>query len=464
MRQLKPAIGIFKVLLFFYMLFIASNVFAQGGTAITIPSIPGRSICDNDFPINAVAVSPAPLLYASSNLNVATISATGVVHIVGIGTTTINAFQAGNPFTASQSLEITSPSPPKVTIAADKTSACAGSPVTFTATISELGVTAAYQWTVNGINAGTNSPTFVTPVIQTDVVQCIVTISNCHVTGASNQITGIKSVPYVSPSISIISSVTGTICLGSTVSFTASPVNAGATPTYQWQVNGVNAGTNSATFTSNSLANGDNVTCTLTANGADCYAPTSATSNSIAISAASVAIGTVNIVASGNNVRSGTPVTFTASSTLPASKYQWQINGIDAGINSSTFTTRNLKNGDVVTCIALISAACTAPVASNPIVMNILAPPKITVTNTFTPNGDGVNDLWLIPDLSYYPNCLVTIYNRYGILIFQSRGYNHAWDGTYNGRKLPTATYYYVIDLNDITPTPKIGGHITIIR
>jgi len=425
MRQLKPAIGIFKVLLFFYMLFIASNVFAQGGTAITIPSIPGRSICDNDFPINAVAVSPAPLLYASSNLNVATISATGVVHIVGIGTTTINAFQAGNPFTASQSLEITSPSPPKVTIAADKTSACAGSPVTFTATISELGVTAAYQWTVNGINAGTNSPTFVTPVIQTDVVQCIVTISNCHVTGASNQITGIKSVPYVSPSISIISSVT---------------------------------------FTSNSLANGDNVTCTLTANGADCYAPTSATSNSIAISAASVAIGTVNIVASGNNVRSGTPVTFTASSTLPASKYQWQINGIDAGINSSTFTTRNLKNGDVVTCIALISAACTAPVASNPIVMNILAPPKITVTNTFTPNGDGVNDLWLIPDLSYYPNCLVTIYNRYGILIFQSRGYNHAWDGTYNGRKLPTATYYYVIDLNDITPTPKIGGHITIIR
>jgi gliding motility-associated-like protein len=464
MKKFKAVINVFKALLFFYMLLIGSHVFAQGGTPITIPSIPGRSLCDDDFPINAVAVSPAPLLYSSSNLSVATISATGVVHIVGVGTTTISAFQAGNPFTASQSLDINTPSPPTVTITADLTSACVGSPVTFSAITSELGATVTYQWLLNGLNAGTNSPIFKTPVIATDVVQCIATVGNCHLTGVSNQITGIKSNPYLTPSVSIIPSVTGTICTGSTVTFTASPINGGTKPTYQWQVNGVNEGTNAATFTTNSLANGDNVSCALTVSGPGCYTPLIVTSNNMSISTATATVGSVIITASGNSVKSGTSITFTAASALPASKYQWQVNGVNAGTNSPIFTTRNLKKGDVVTCIALISGACTAPVQSNAIVMTILAPATISVVNTFTPNGDGINDLWEIPDLSFFPNCLVTIYNRYGAVLFQSRGYSQSWDGNYKGRKLPVATYYYVIDLNGAVPTAKVGGYVTIIR
>jgi len=70
--------------------------------------------------------------------------------------------------------------------------------------------------------------------------------------------TGISS----TPSIKITSSA-DTICTGTTITFNANPVNAGTNPTYQWKVNGVNAGINDPVFTSTTLADNDQVTCTV---------------------------------------------------------------------------------------------------------------------------------------------------------------------------------------------------------
>jgi gliding motility-associated-like protein len=91
------------------------------------------------------------------------------------------------------------------------------------------------------------------------------------------------------------------------------------------------------------------------------------------------------------------------------------------------------------------------------------SPQNIKIPNTFTPNGDGVNDVWNIGDLQFYPNCTVDIYTRWGRQLFQSRGYGQAWDGTYNGQPLPVGTYYYVIGLNDGTAT-RLSGYVVIIR
>src|SRR6185369_7773858 len=55
-------------------------------------------------------------------------------------------------------------------------------------------------------------------------------------------------------------------CAGASVTFTATPTNGGTTPVYQWQVNGINAGTNSTTYTTSSLTNGQTVTCIMTSN------------------------------------------------------------------------------------------------------------------------------------------------------------------------------------------------------
>jgi|GEM_PF-4174053 len=88
---------------------------------------------------------------------------------------------------------------------------------------------------------------------------------------------------------------------------------------------------------------------------------------------------------------------------------------------------------------------------------------EIKIYNTFTPNGDGSNDLWAISDLQYYPNCTVDIYNRYGQQIYFSKGYSHPWDGNYKGKPVPTGCYYYVINPNDGTAN-KFAGYLTVMR
>src|SRR5207249_2459676 len=93
------------------------------------------------------------------------------------------------------------------------------------------------------------------------------------------------SLPDALP-VSINASSTS-ICVGSNITFSATPTNGGTTPTYQWQVNGVSAGTNSPTFTSGSLANNDQVTVIMTSN-ASCTTTSTATSNVITITTSSV--------------------------------------------------------------------------------------------------------------------------------------------------------------------------------
>lgn len=89
--------------------------------------------------------------------------------------------------------------------------------------------------------------------------------------------------------------------------------------------------------------------------------------------------------------------------------------------------------------------------------------PTVVVPNAFTPNGDGVNDLWNLKSIEAYPRCLVSIYSRYGTLVYQSKGYPQAWDGTRNGSPVPTGTYYYIINLNDGN-APQLTGYVAVIR
>jgi gliding motility-associated-like protein len=77
--------------------------------------------------------------------------------------------------------------------------------------------------------------------------------------------------------------------------------------------------------------------------------------------------------------------------------------------------------------------------------------PAIVIPNTFTPNADGINDIWAISGLDSYPQSTTQVFNRYGSLVFQSQGYPKAWDGTKNGALLPFGTYYYKIDLKNGT-------------
>ena len=87
---------------------------------------------------------------------------------------------------------------------------------------------------------------------------------------------------------------------------------------------------------------------------------------------------------------------------------------------------------------------------------------SLIIPNVFTPNGDGINDVWNIKTIEAFPQCTVSVFERNGSLIFQSKGYGQPWDGTYKGSPIPTGTYYYVIaPANGLRP---LSGSVTILR
>ena len=88
----------------------------------------------------------------------------------------------------------------------------------------------------------------------------------------------------------------------------------------------------------------------------------------------------------------------------------------------------------------------------------------IEIYNAFSPNGDHINDYFEIENAYKFPDIIVEVYNRWGSRIFSSVGYSDEkrWDGTFNGKDVPTGTYYYVV-----IPHPEakpVTGNVTIIR
>ena len=84
------------------------------------------------------------------------------------------------------------------------------------------------------------------------------------------------------------------------------------------------------------------------------------------------------------------------------------------------------------------------------------------IPNTFSPNKDGINDLWEIEYLKDYPRAKVKVFTRTGQLVFESAGYLKPWDGTKSGKPLPLDTYYYIIEPE--SGRAPVTGYITIIK
>jgi gliding motility-associated-like protein len=92
---------------------------------------------------------------------------------------------------------------------------------------------------------------------------------------------------------------------------------------------------------------------------------------------------------------------------------------------------------------------------------------SIIIPTAITPDGDGVNETWQLNDIDkIYPKNVVTIYNRWGNLIYQSNEGQYEltpWDGTFNNEKMPVGSYYFVIEFNDGISTNKTGI-VTLIQ
>jgi gliding motility-associated-like protein len=183
----------------------------------------------------------------------------------------------------------------------------------------------------------------------------------------------------------IITSSGNNICSGTSIVFSADAKNAGTTPLYQWKLNGNDVGTNSSLFTSNTIQDGDNITCVLTSNNTCLSGSGIVTSNVVQMKVSSLKTPAITITPSTNTICEGTLVTFTTtvSNEGSAPEYQWFKNNI-AITTSNTYTDNKLKDGDIINCMLTSNQSClTKPgVLSQPVMMFVkpLITPFVTIS------------------------------------------------------------------------------------
>jgi uncharacterized protein (TIGR02145 family) len=291
-----------------------------------------------------------------------------------------------NPATSNEVTMTVNPLlPVSVIIMADINPVCEGSPVSFTANAIYGGTSPGYQWMVNGINAGMNSAVFTYIPEDGDIISCILTSSEPCATSnpaTSNEVTMTVN-PLLPVSVIIMADI-NPVCEGSPVSFTANAIYGGTSPGYQWMVNGINAGMNSAVFTY-IPEDGDIISCILTSSE-PCATSNPATSNEVTMTVNPLLPVSVIITPDINPVCSGIPVTYTASQINGGGSpnFQWKVNGIHAGTNSAVFEFIP-QNGDVITCTLTSTELCATsnPAISNEITMLVVDSPEVTFTPCF---------------------------------------------------------------------------------
>lgn len=92
---------------------------------------------------------------------------------------------------------------------------------------------------------------------------------------------------------------------------------------------------------------------------------------------------------------------------------------------------------------------------------------SLDIPTGFTPNGDLANDTWKITPLKTedaYAEAHITVYNKEGIVVYETIGFQNEWDGRRGGELLPADTYFYTIDLNINAPEGYLKGLVTILR
>ncbi|RYE22972.1 MAG: T9SS type A sorting domain-containing protein, partial [Sphingobacteriales bacterium] len=259
---------------------------------------------------------------------------------------------------------------------------CAGTSVTYTATVTNEGTAPTYVWKNNGslIAGSPNSRFFTTTgAANGDVITCELTSNKPCVTVntvTSSSITMVVD-PVLTPSMYISATPDTVICAGTQVTFMANSTNAGPAPYYQWNINGTNmASANASTYSVSSLNNNDVITCTITTSVPCPSIPTVSSLNNISMDVLPTTAPAVTLSAlpGGERFVHGDTVLFiaTAANAGINPTYSWFLNGARLQtVYGATWPTSNLREGDKVEVIAYSSDICSQPAmaTSNALIM-----------------------------------------------------------------------------------------------
>lgn len=348
---------------------------SEGGPNVTICTSGTATLGTASDPNYTYQWTPSTGLSSTTVANPqVTLSNTGITPIVQkyyVNT----SFASGAGCSSRDSVLVTVMPAPSISIAGAPLSICSGATVNFFAQPINGGAGATYSWKVNGTATGATGGTFSSNGLNdNDVVTCDLITTACG-TVSSNSVT--ISVSPVAPLTASITATNTAICPGTPVTFTATAAPASATFVYQWKKNGTDVGTNATTFTDNTLAAGDVVTC-FVSSATPCLTNSSVTSNAIIITLSPPQVPTITIAASATTICPGGTVSFTATAS-PASliSYQWKKNGIDVGTNSASYSPAAIANGDVVSCVISSTSNCVSPSSATSNAVTIAIEPPV---------------------------------------------------------------------------------------
>lgn len=310
------------------------------------------------------------------------------------------------------------------------------------------------QW---NYGAGANAPTVINAntvnVTYSTYGQKTVTLTATGNTGCTTTLAQTLTVPQ-KPAVPVITS-NGKVCVGDTLRLTTTSTG----DSYLWSgPNGFTSTTATVKLPATAAIAG---TYTLMVTVGLC----SSDAGSIVIDPSQIIPVPVASFTANPVIPSSLPVptsvAFTNTSTQ-ADSYLWSFGDGSTSTAVNPVHTYNSKGDFTVTLTATSQGTCNNSVSKGKLILryNVV----IFIPNTFTPNGDGVNDVFnvKITSLKTYH---ISIFNRLGSKLFDGYDLANAWAGTYQGRPVPTGTYYYVIDavsLND--DNLKESGFVTVLR
>jgi gliding motility-associated-like protein len=148
-----------------------------------------------------------------------------------------------------------------------------------------------------------------------------------------------------------------------------------------------------------------------------------------------------------------------STQSIPEGIYLW------TGPNGYTSTDQNPQISSPLQInagnyfVTVSANGCTSEAADIAVIINDCF--DFFIPEGFSPNGDGVNDLFVIRGIDHFPNNTFTIFNRWGNKIFETNHYQNTWNGTstmglrIEGNELPIGTYFYTLDLHNQTAVYK---------
>jgi gliding motility-associated-like protein len=262
--------------------------------------------------------------------------------------------------------------------------------------------------------------------------------------------TAITTIPFINANPTAAFTLNkDTLCANFPIQF-----NGSATTSTTWTWNfGNGVGNSTPPFTHNFTTPGS---YTITAR------VTSSNGCSSSILTDNVAIKAIPLVNAGPDVVLQTGNTTTLNATVtPIGTY-----------NVIWTPTIGLSNTNTLTTVAAPSVTTTYKIKVTDPIANCIAQDevlvqlidKLYIPNAFTPNNDGKNDTWNLLGLALYPDAVVTIFNRWGQKIIDTKNYNNKpWDGTFNGKPVPAGAYIYYIQYNN-SANERVKGTLMVIR